>query len=132
MTVVRKRRFVAGSGRRYTDTFCASAQPYGFTTLASANSAFAGTGSSTRTQPVRRSGLEATRRAATLETSASGQLAPSFGRKIGSMPRDWSKRSRRLRGVTLQLSEGWWQETQLRPFVPNDSKNGFVVSSGPV
>src|SRR5713226_7476053 len=32
-------------------------------------------------------------------------------------------------GVTVQASDGWWQDTHLRPFVPRSWKNAFMVAS---
>jgi hypothetical protein len=49
----------------------------------------------------------ALRRASTVETSASGELAPSTVRKIGSVPSLASKRARKCAGVTVQPSLGW-------------------------
>jgi len=51
ITVLRNRKFVVGSGRRYTDSVDVSLQPYGFSTLTTLNSAFSGTGLATRINP---------------------------------------------------------------------------------
>ncbi len=50
--------------------------------------------------------LYATRRFATVETSAVGEFEPSFVRKIGSVPPVSSKRSWTFRGMMVQPSVG--------------------------
>src|ERR1700676_5098348 len=51
MRVLRPRRFVVGSGRRYIDNVEGSPHPYGFTTLATLNSAVPGTWIAMRIRP---------------------------------------------------------------------------------
>jgi hypothetical protein len=88
MTVLKNGRFVDGSGRRYIDASVNGAPHlYGSSTSTIVNSAFAGTGSSTRINPFERRRLKAARRAASDETSAPSQSEPSFVRKMGSRPR---------------------------------------------
>lgn len=75
--------------------------------------------------PFVRSMLYACRRCSRVETSASGEFAPSFSRKIGSFPLVASKRLATLTALTLIFSAGWWQVTHRRPFVPRSRKNGL-------
>src|SRR5690349_1340485 len=85
-------------------------------------------------------------RASGVETSASGDTAPSLGRKTGSVPQlagsaaahvpgavrhlgsvtssGCEKRHWRLAGVIVHASVGAWQWTHARPFVPSETKNG--------
>lgn len=68
------------------------------------NSAFAGMGNVMRINPLFSSRLYAVVLASSVETSALGQLAPSIGRKIGSVPCvDWN-RCCRFTGVMLHPS----------------------------
>src|SRR5215471_10892369 len=87
-------------------------------------------GRPTRIRPLSNSMLYAFRRAATVETSASGEFDPSFVRKIGSRPLVTANRNRTSAGEIVHPVAGTWQETQARPFVPRLLKNGFLKSSG--
>src|SRR4051812_35860187 len=82
----------------------------------------------TRMRPLSSSSLNAERRAATVDTSAFGEFAPSLVRKIGSSPAVSSKRCRIDSGVTLHPVRAWWQVEQLRPLLPYDLKNGLFRS----
>ena len=94
-------------------------------------SALAGTGSDMRISPRFSSRLYAEVRAASVDTSALGQFAPSTGRNTGSLPWvDWN-RCCRFGGVMVHPSATSWQLAQLRPFVPRLWKNGFERSTGP-
>src|SRR5512146_1499201 len=103
ITVLRNRRFVAGSGRRYIDAERRLIpHEYGSSTESIANSAFAGTFNSTRMVARLSSRLNARCRADTVETSASGQFEPSFVRKTGSSPSDAPKRFWTVAGGIVQ------------------------------
>src|SRR5688500_18906023 len=128
MTVVRKRKLVVGSGRRNSDSSRAVAKPYGSSTADNSNSAPAGIGSPTRMFPLLSTMLYALRRAARVETSALGEFAPSFNRKIGSRPLVLLKRSCTSAGEIVHPVFATWQETHDRPFVPRLWKNGLFVS----
>src|SRR5207248_8833968 len=78
----------------------------------------------TRMRPLVSSMLYAARRACTVETSASGEVEPSLGRKIGSSPPVASKRARMPAALTPMFSLGWCEVTHRRPFTPRSRKNG--------
>src|SRR5581483_9523295 len=88
-------------------------------------------GSPTRITALSSRSAYALRRASRLETSARGDVAPSFGRKSGSSPEVSSNRLCTLRGVIVQPSDATWQLTQARPFVPRLWKNRPLVSITP-
>ena len=133
ITVLRKRRFAAGRGRRNSDSSRALAYPYGSLTWTSSNSAPAwGMPIPTRISPRSSKSAYAWRRACTVDTSARGDTEPSLGRKRGSVPRLSAKRSCALVGVRVIPTSGSWQVWHDRPLVPSDWKKGFVgSSSGP-
>src|SRR3954470_13605347 len=79
----------------------------------------------TRMSPLFSSMLYAARRAATVETSARGELEPSLVRKIGSSPPVRAKRTFTSAGEIDQPVLGTWQEMQERPLVPRLLKNGL-------
>src|SRR5262245_14662938 len=118
MTPVRKRRLVVGSGRRKRDSSSSSAKSYGSSTSTKSNSAPRGMGRPTRISALLRSMLYAALRAATDETSASGEFDPSLVRKIGSAPPVASNRFWTSVGLIVQPAAATWQEAQDRPFVP--------------
>src|SRR5262249_10127130 len=103
----------------------AVANPYGSGTSMSLNPAPAGIGNPMRITPLFKSMLYAARRAATVDTSASGEFDPSLVRKIGSRPCVFANRSLTSLGEIVQAVEGTWQLTQERPFVPRLKKNGL-------
>src|SRR3954468_21000930 len=109
-----------------------SGQFCGSEMLTMVNSAVAGVLTETRMSPRSSRRLYAARRAATVETSALGQLAPSLVRKMGSVPLVALKRACTPAGVTVQASEETWQELQVRPLVPSSWKNGLEMSMPPV
>src|SRR5438309_2130880 len=86
----------------------------------------------TRMSPLVRSIEYAPRRAATLETSRTGEFDPSTVRKIGSVPPVASKRACTPAGVIPQFAAGSWHVAHTRPFVPFDTKNGFVRLNGQI
>ncbi len=130
ITAVRNRRFVAGGGRRKSESCVALAKPYGSSTFTSANSAPAGTGKPIRITPLLSNMLNACFRAWTVETSAFGEFEPSTVRKMGSSPAVNANRSWTSGGVIVQADEVTWQEEQDLPLVPRLWKNGFDRSSG--
>src|SRR5262245_55519799 len=103
MSVLKKRRFADGKGRRYTDKSEVLLQSYGFVTLTTSNSAPEGTARATRISPLSRRRLYALRRPPTVDVSMLwSQFDPSTGRKMGSVPRVRSKRSLSSGGEMLQ------------------------------
>jgi hypothetical protein len=132
ITVLKKRKFVEGSGRRKSDSSSALANPYGSCTDSSSNSAPAGMPFPIRIRARSRRRLNALRRARSVETSAVGEVEPSTVRKSGSSPAVCSNRSCTKSGVMVIPDPGTWQVLQERPFVPSDWKNGLLGSfSGP-
>ena len=69
--------------------------------------------------------------AAGVDTSASGQVAPSTGRNSGSVPWLASKRARICTGVIVHPALGSWQVTHERPLVPIGLKKGLSAVKGP-
>jgi hypothetical protein len=102
ITALRNRRFVAGSGRRYTESDVRGRlQSYGSSTSSIANSAPAGTSRPTLMRPRESRRLNARRRCCSVVMSASWQLDPSLLRKIGSSPFDSTKRRCTSSGVIV-------------------------------
>src|SRR5262245_43997520 len=122
------------------------------------NSALARGVSSMRMRPLFKSRLYALSRFSGVETSALGELEPSFVRKtaheVGSTPcrrqsSSFPRKTPRRRasasaasqatnrsfscvGVIENPADGWWHETQERPFVPVSVKNSLFRSIAPV
>src|SRR6185312_383098 len=67
-----------------------------------------------------------------LDTSASGDTAPSTRAKIGSVPLVWLKRWRISAAEIVQPSAWRWQELHERPLLPRLWKNGLPLSMLPL
>ena len=106
ITVLRKRRLVEASGRRKSESSFAVANPYGSSTPTSSNSAFAGIPMPTLISARSRRSPKASRRAATVDTSASGEVAPSTVRNRGARPSVRANRIRTNSGVMLMPASG--------------------------
>src|SRR6185437_13893344 len=108
-----------------------SLQAYGVSTAVTWKSAFAGTSNSMRIKPLVSSSWYARSRDHTVETSSLGHVAPSTGRKIGSVPAVRKKRSATSGGEIPQPVACTWHDEHERPFVPSDTKNGLWTSIPP-
>ena len=75
--------------------------------------------------------LYALARALGVDTSALGQLEPSFVRKIGSMPFVALNFACTSAGVIDHAEPARWHVLHVRPFDPSGRKNGFVTSTFP-
>src|SRR5262249_58226565 len=123
-----KWRLVVGSGRRNSDSWLALAKWYGSSTAISSNSALAGIGRPMRITPRLSSMLYATRRLASVDTSALGELEPSTVRNTALSPRPSSNLPPSVASNTtwsclgdrVEPEVGTWQLTTRRPVVPRD------------